>query len=292
MASPDCRTVGDVDFTVVELEYFKQVGGTGICEASPIGLRGDVRDLRVASERADVHVVFAAGLYVADVRPEGFEEMAEEALVDFFAREVAEGAEGTGIRPGFLKCALSAVDPSAELFGSEVTTLRALRRLSAATGLSLQVHTAFPMSHDQVLEGVDAALGTGMAPDRLVMIHMDSFLRPWDALTSYVADLNAVMNGTGARVGRDRKGMRMGSRLEGKVAVVTGSGMGAAKGIAVGLAREGAKVVTNNRKPGSVGLSAWTDKEATESLLTDEDKRLGAASRATPSALDRSRGTM
>lgn len=62
--------------------------------------------------------------------------------------------------------------------------------------------------------------------------------------------------------------------LDGKVAVVTGSGMGAVKGIAVGLAREGAKVVTNNRKPGSVGFTSWSDKEATESLLTDEDKKL------------------
>jgi len=41
----------------------------------------------------------------------------------------------------------------------------------------------------------------------------------------------------------------MNEKLEGKVAVVTGSGQGVGRGIAIVLAREGAKVVTNNRKP-------------------------------------------
>ncbi len=43
----------------------------------------------------------------------------------------------------------------------------------------------------------------------------------------------------------------MGKLLEGKVAIVTGSGQGVGKEIALCLAREGAAIVTNNRKPGS-----------------------------------------
>ena len=44
----------------------------------------------------------------------------------------------------------------------------------------------------------------------------------------------------------------MSKSLEGKVAIVTGSGQGVGRGIAVFLAREGAKVITNNRKRGGV----------------------------------------
>jgi 3-oxoacyl-[acyl-carrier protein] reductase len=47
----------------------------------------------------------------------------------------------------------------------------------------------------------------------------------------------------------------MDKRLKGKVAVVTGSGQGIGRSIAIGLAKEGAKIVTNNRKPNSTDVT-------------------------------------
>jgi 3-oxoacyl-[acyl-carrier protein] reductase len=51
----------------------------------------------------------------------------------------------------------------------------------------------------------------------------------------------------------------MGDTLRGKVAVVTGSGQGIGRAIAVAIGREGARVVTNNRKPGSTSFAILKD---------------------------------
>lgn len=53
----------------------------------------------------------------------------------------------------------------------------------------------------------------------------------------------------------------MGDVLRGKVAVVTGSGQGIGRAIAVAMGREGAKVVTNNRKPGATNFAILNDAQ-------------------------------
>ena len=58
--------------------------------------------------------------------------------------------------------------------------------------------------------------------------------------------------------------------LRGRVAIVTGSGQGVGRALALGLAAQGAKVVTNNRKPGSTGNAMVTSEQLEK--LTDEKK--------------------
>jgi 3-oxoacyl-[acyl-carrier protein] reductase len=53
----------------------------------------------------------------------------------------------------------------------------------------------------------------------------------------------------------------MTERLKNKVCIITGSGQGIGRGIALAMAKEGARVITNNRRPGTIGGDAKTTSE-------------------------------
>ena len=62
----------------------------------------------------------------------------------------------------------------------------------------------------------------------------------------------------------------MGKLLEGKVAIVTGSGQGVGRAIALALAEEGATVVTNNRKKGKTETKQLTAEQIAS--MTEEER--------------------
>lgn len=177
--SEGCATTDDVEWLVKELMIFKNaVGGNAVVDASPIPMRGDVRLIRQASETAGVHVIVATGLYYEKGRPQKYLEMKEEEVYQMCKEEVLHGIGDTGIYPGFLKCGMSSMESGSEIPACEWETLRALAKLSKETGMSLHVHTAVPMTSEQIISVAKVCVEEiGMSPERLYMMHLDQYLR-------------------------------------------------------------------------------------------------------------------
>lgn len=185
--SDGCSTNDDVEWLTKELGIFRdKVGGNAVVDASPVPLRGDVQLIRQASEATGVHVIVCTGLYYEKGRPQKYLEMDENAIYQMCKDEVEHGIGDTGIYPGFLKCGMSSLGPGSDIPACEWATLRALARLSAETGLSLHVHTAVPMTPEQVISVAKCALDAGVSPDRLNMMHLDQYLRVPYVMDDYI----------------------------------------------------------------------------------------------------------
>lgn len=151
--------------------------------------------MREVSEQTGVHIIVCTGLYYRDGRKEEYRALSAQENYDLFRREIDEGIDGSGIRPGFLKCGFNA-DPKngMQLADCEWATLEALSQLSAESGLSLHVHSGPGMRAEQILSIAEFALSHGVKPDRLNMMHLDQYVRtPYD-IQAYIRNMDTAIN--------------------------------------------------------------------------------------------------
>ena len=98
-----------------ELRALKQAGVDTIVELSPIGLGRSLQWIRPAVEGTGLNVILATGLYTYDVLPRPWHFSGpgtlldgEEPLDELMRADLRDGIEGSGIKPGILKCAIDA----------------------------------------------------------------------------------------------------------------------------------------------------------------------------------------
>jgi phosphotriesterase-related protein len=190
--SEECWLTHDIDYTVNELEAFKNVGGRSIVDASPIGCRADPLELKKAMELSGVNIICATGIYYGAARPAEWLGKDEAWMSARFRDEIENGIDGTDVHPGFLKCAVHTLGDDGEIAQCEMAAVRALAKLSAETGMSLHVHTnAQILTVDQLCGVTDICLSEcGMTPDRLLIMHTDSWLRVPLDINEYILNFD------------------------------------------------------------------------------------------------------
>lgn len=188
LINEELAVVDDMDFLVREYGFFTELGGRSICDCSPIGIRGNIRDIRRFSELSGLNVVCATGIYTETSRPPDLIGKGEDVLYAVMKQEIEEGIDGTEIRPGILKCALATYGDNG-LADGEIAAVRACARLSAETGLSMHVHTDPTIAGDDLVAAIeDAIRERGASPDRIHVCHMDNRIASGVGVGEYLED--------------------------------------------------------------------------------------------------------
>lgn len=173
---------GDEDERVADavrrLTALADQGVTTIVDPTVIGLgRYIPRIQRIAEQVPQLNIVVATGCYTYDEVPFFFHHRdpevkallgldATDPMVAMFTGDITDGIAGTGVRAGFLKCA---IDTKGLTKGVE-RVMRAVGQASLATGAPITVHT-----HPATETGLEVervlCREEGVAPGAVVLGH-------------------------------------------------------------------------------------------------------------------------
>ncbi len=161
------------DVMVDELKALKRAGGAAVVDCTLPTWGRDLRLLRMASEASGVRIVACSGYYVESCHPPGLKDRGIDDLVDDLVQELTEGGEGSAIRTGLLKVAVS----RPRVDGAEGKATRVVARAQRMTGAAVTLHTT-----TADYETTNGALGAkivdvleeeGTDPGRVIVGHLD-----------------------------------------------------------------------------------------------------------------------
>ena len=175
---------------VAKLRELVDAGYRTFVDPTAFGLGRDVRRVaRINEGVPDLNIVVCTGLYAFAELPGFLKDRSVDALTELFVRELREGIDDTGIKAGFLKCAV-------ERHGLVVDLPMILEAIAAAqveTGAPLMVHTNATARSG--LLALETFTGHGVDPRRMVIAHAGD--------SNDLEYLRAIAD-TGAALGFDR----------------------------------------------------------------------------------------
>ncbi|MBN9611118.1 MAG: hypothetical protein J0I11_17595 [Actinobacteria bacterium] len=157
----------DESIMLEEVNLYRDAGGGTICDPTNIGIGRNPRALRRISEASGVNIVMGAGWYREVVYPRYIYETSTNDLAALLIREILDGVDDSGIRPGFvgeIGTERGALSPANE------RVFRAAGRAHIRTGCPILTHT----THwgELAIEQLDVLAEEGVAAEHVIISHL------------------------------------------------------------------------------------------------------------------------
>jgi len=157
----------DESIALAELIRYREAGGRTICDPTNNGLGRDPEALVRLSRASGVNIVMGAGWYREVVYPPTITTTSTAELAALLVREITEGVDGSGIRPGFIGeigTERGHITPHAE------RVFRAAGRAHSETGVPILTHT----THwgELALDQLDLLAEEGVEPEAVIVSHL------------------------------------------------------------------------------------------------------------------------
>ena len=151
-----------IDAAVRELAVVHASGVDTVVDCTAINLGRDVSMMREVAERSDVHIIASGGLYWTE--EPWLDKWDADQLFDWLMKDL-ESMEGTGVKPGIIKCGTDrfGITPLNEKL------LRVTARLHRASGLSITTHTT--VANRSALDQLDLFAAEGVDLSHVVIGH-------------------------------------------------------------------------------------------------------------------------
>ena len=137
---------------------------TALVECSTVGVGRNMTILSRLAEVSPIHIIAPTGVYREAFTPPSLREISEADLADLWTRELTKGIEGTSIRAGFIKLAMSDDGPTA----AEIRNLKAAAKASQVTGAVIASHT---VGGNVARKEMDVLEEAGLDLRRFIWVH-------------------------------------------------------------------------------------------------------------------------
>ncbi len=162
----------DIELVIEEVKHFRNAGGSTVVEMSNLGLGRDPLGLQRIANETGLHIIMGCGWYREPFYDVNFRRWTTNAIADTIIKDINEGVDDTGIRPGIIGEIGSDLD---YVSPAEERSFRAAARAHLSTGLTITTHADYsPVGLDQL----DILEDEGVDLRRVIIGHADSHPDP------------------------------------------------------------------------------------------------------------------